>query len=167
MNSTQRKYLVDKIQSTLKTQIRELENSIPKRLTFNIELLSLVMQGKFEIQPIEKLKASVIKRAMDSSQNDRLTDDWLGNQWGRATKGEVVFTLADFFVIPQEFLERQNARDREIREIEEQIRQLRIKSSTLEVRIMVASDSKLKQLINDVDDLGDIKLVDTHIKSLD
>jgi hypothetical protein len=47
------------------------------------------------------------------------------------------------------------------------MRQLQIQLETLEVRIMVASDKALQKLINEVDDMGDISLIDTRIKLLE
>lgn len=54
-----------------------------------------------------------------------------------------------------------------VKEVDDQIKQLRIQLETLEVRIMVASDKVLQKLINEVDDMGDISLIDTQIKLLD
>lgn len=79
----------------------------------------------------------------------------------------MAFSLEEFFVIPQEYLKMREERAIKVKEVDDQIKQLRIQLETLEVRIMVASDKVLQKLINEVDDMGDISLIDTQIKLLD
>ena len=55
-------------------------------------------------------------------------------------------------------------RKEEINKIYAEISDLRIQLETMEVRIMLASDKALQNIVNDVDDLGDIRLIDSKIK---
>lgn len=167
MNSTQRKFLVDKVTERTKAKIQALRDSIPESLSLNVYMLHRVMSNDFEIKSQEELKKLVLEKALKAGQNKQYREDWLGNAWGVANKGNVAFTLDEFFVIPKEYLDMRQAREEAKRKVEEQIRLLQIQLETLEVRIMVASDKTLQKLINEVDDMGDISLIDTRIKLLE
>lgn len=166
MNSTQRKFLVDKVTERTKAKINELEKSIPESISLNVYMLHMVMSNDFEIKPIDELKKIVLEKALKAGQDKQFREDWLGNAWGVANKKNVAFSLEEFFVVPQQYLDMRNEREKQKELVREQIRQLQIQLETLEVRIMVASDKALQKLINEVDDMGDISLIDTRIKLL-
>ena len=135
--------------------------------TDNVYMLNRVMSNDFEIKTTGELKKMVLEKALKAGQNRQYREDWLGNAWGSASKGCVVFELKDFFVIPDEYLKMQKDIQDKRNEIESQIRILKIQLETLEIRIMVASDKILQTLVNEVDDMGDIRLIDTKIKLLE
>jgi hypothetical protein len=164
MNSTQRKYLVDKITERIKSKIRILEDSKPEAVSINVYMLHKVMSNDFEIKSKEELKEIVLKKALKAGQNKSYREDWLGNAWGTANKPNVAFELREFFVIPQEYLDVVEERQLEINKICDEISDLRAQLETMEVRIMLASDKALQNIVNDVDDLGDIRLIDSKIK---
>ncbi len=166
MNTNQRKFLVDKISEKTKSKIKSLQDSKPEVMRLNAHMLHKVLSNDFEIQPIENLRKVIIQKAIDVGQSDRNTEDWLGNHWGTANKGNVSFKLHDFFVIPQEYQDRVDEANRQRQAIDVQISELKMQLETLEVRIMLASDKTLQNLINEVDDMGDLSLVDTKIKLL-
>jgi hypothetical protein len=51
-------------------------------------------------------------------------------------------------------------------EIEKQINELEKQLEMLEIRINLASDKTLQTMINEIDDMGNISLLDTKIKYL-
>jgi hypothetical protein len=51
--------------------------------------------------------------------------------------------------------------------IDEQIKNLHAGIDTLELRIQLASDKTLQGIINDVDDMGDLLLIDTKLKLIE
>ena len=164
MNSTQRKYLVDKITERIRSKIKALEDSKPEGISLNVYMLHRVMSNDFEIKSNEDLKKIILEKALMAGQNKSYREDWLGNSWGSASKGNVAFDLAEFFIIPQEYLDMIEKRKEEINKIYAEISDLRIQLETMEVRIMLASDKALQNIVNDVDDLGDIRLIDSKIK---
>lgn len=167
MNSVQRKFLVDKITEKTKARIKELLDSMPESISLNVYMLHRVMSNDFEIKPQEELKRVVLEKALKAGQSQTYREDWLGNSWGTANKKNVSFSLDEFFVIPKEYLDMRQERNDERVKIQEQVRLLEMQLETLEVRIMVASDKVLQKLVNDVDDMGDIGLIDTRIKLLE
>ena len=164
MNTTQRKYLVDKITERIKSKINLLEANKPEALSLNVYMLHRVMSNDFEIKSNEELKRIVLEKALKAGQSKSYREDWLGNSWGNASKGNVVFDLNEFFVIPQEYLDMIEIRQIELNKIYAEILDLRTQLETMEVRIMLASDKALQNIVNDVDDLGDIRLIDSKIK---
>lgn len=164
MNTVQRKFLVDKVTERTKAKIQALRDSKPEYLSLNVYMLHRVMSNNFDIKPYEELKKIILEKALKAGQNKQYREDWLGNAWGQAGKGNVVFTLNEFFIMPQEYVDLEEKRRKEIFEIDKQISELQTQLETLEVRIMVASDKSLQRLVNEVDDMGDLSLIDTKIK---
>jgi hypothetical protein len=158
MNSTQRKYLVDKITERIKANIKALESSKPEGISLNVYMLHRVMSNDFEIRSNEELKKIVLEKALKAGQEKQIREDWLGNAWGMANKNNVGF------IIPQEYLDMVEQRQIEIDKINAEIAALYVQLETMEVRIMLASDKALQNIVNDVDDLGDIRLIDSKIK---
>ncbi len=166
MNTNQRKFLVDKITEKTKIKIKALEDSRPDIVMLNAHMLHKVMSNDFEIQPTEQLRKLIVQKALGVGKNKTDRDDWLGNNWGVANKKNVVFTIEEFFVIPKEYQEMVDDANKQRDAINAQIKELKVQLDTLEVRIMLASDKTLQNLINEVDDMGDLSLVDTKIKLL-
>lgn len=162
MNQSQRNFLIKKIEDTVKSKIKNLEDSKPEYPCLNNYLLHAVMSGNFELKPNEKIKKILLQKALNAKGNE----DWLGNYWGMANKSLVAFKADEIFVIPDEYRERaENCKIKQC-EIQEQINTLRIQSETLITRIQLASDKTLQKMINEVDDMGDISLIDTKLKYL-
>lgn len=167
MNTTQRKYLVDKITERIRAKIKALESTIPESISLNVYMLHRVMSNDFEIKSNEELKNIILQKALEAGQNKSFREDWLGNAWGTASKKNVAFTLHEFFVIPKEYLDMVEKREQEVKKINEEIADFTRQLETMEVRIMLASDKALQNIVNDVDDLGDIRLIDSKIKLIE
>jgi len=162
MNQAQRNFLIKKIEETIKARVKALEDSKPEYPSLNNYLLHAVMSGNFELQPNEEIKKILLQKALNAKGNE----DWLGNHWGMANKSLVAFKADEIFVIPEEYRERARICREKQSELQEQISTLRIQSETLITRIQLASDKTLQKMINEVDDMGDISLIDTKLKYL-
>jgi hypothetical protein len=168
MNSTQRKYLVERIQEKVKIKVRELENTKKETQSIGNYLLHLVLSDKFDLQPIEVIKSNIKEKAIKAISAQRM-DNFLTtpDKWGDlSTKNKVILEIKDLFIIPQERLIQLESINKHNIDIDEQINQLKIQAESLETRIMLASDKTLQTMINEVDDMGDISLIDTKIKLL-
>jgi len=164
MNSTQRKYLVDKITERVRAKIKNLKDSQPQGISLNVYMLHKVMSNDFEIKSNEELKKIVLEKSLKAGQNQTYREDWLGNAWGTASKNNVAFNLDEFFIIPKEYSDMIEKRKEEISAINKEIAELQTQLETLEIRVMLASDKALQGIVNDVDDMGDIRLIDNKIK---
>ena len=163
MNQSQRNFLIEKIEKLGKIQRDALEKSIPKCPSLNMYIFREVMNGNVKIIPNEKIIELIEDMALNSNDTN---DDWMGASWGRASKDRVHFPIKDFFIIPDDFKERNDTAFKEGEEIRKQIRELLIQEDTLVTRIKLASNSTLETMIKEVDDMGNISLMDTKLKQL-
>jgi hypothetical protein len=162
MNNQQRQYLIKKIEASSKIQIEALKNSIPQPPSLNIYLLHAVMSNNFEIKKTDELKEMIRQMALKATERE----DWMGNHWGSASKSGISFAAKDFFIVPAEFQILWDDYQKNKREAEDKIYAIHIQSDSLITRITLASDKTLQTLINEVDDMGNISLMDTKLKLL-
>lgn len=162
MNQAQRSFLIKKISESVKARIDLLRRSLPEPPSLNTWLLHYVLSDKFQIKSIEEIKESIRQKALKSKD----WEDWLGNSWGSASKNNILFKADEIFIIPEEYKNLKSEYLRQTKEIEDQISELTIQSDTLITRIQLSSDKTLQKLISEVDDMGDISLIDTKLKLL-
>lgn len=84
----------------------------------------------------------------------------------RFGKAEATIKIKDIFVIPKDYEALWEEYYKKCEEINKEIQQIQIESDTLVTRIQLASDKTLQKMIAEVDDMGDISLMDTKLKSL-
>ena len=161
MNQSQRNFLIEKIQKAHKIR-RDALDKDEQPPSLGLYLLHAVMSGNFEIIEKEKIKEIIRQKALKA--NDR--EDWLGNNWMTASKDKVWFALRDFFIIPEEFEKKWNDYREKERQRNSKIAQLDIEVDTLITRIKLASNKTLQSMINEIDDMGDISLMETKLKQL-
>lgn len=172
MNQTQRNFLVEKVKAETRKTIRDLEEqkqSYPNASTFIFEA---VLHGKLKVQPEEHILGVLRERAKGAKTNT----DWLsGESYSRlgfsssdykTADALVRFKLKDIVELPEEYYRRKEEVKAHNDKIQEQIDAAETYLATLEVRIQLASPKTLQALVNDVDNLGDISLVDSKIKLL-
>ena len=164
MNSTQRKFLIDKIQEETKKRIEELKKQKAEFPSASNYIFKAILDGTLELQPHEHILSVLRERALKSIEGKNwLSGDTMGFEAKRAIK---FYKHEDILILPKEFkIEVDRVRTIN-KDIDEQIDSLQTTLNGIEMRIQLASDSTLKSLINEVDDMGDIKLIDTTVKML-
>jgi len=162
MNQAQRNFLIKKIEESAKVRTEALRSSIPNAPSLNNYLLHAVMSNNFEIKTTEQLKEMV--RQMALKAKDR--DDWMGNSWGSANKSAIHFDAKDFFNVPEEYQKLYNAYKEKRKNAEDEMYSIQVQADTLITRIQLASDKILQTMINEVDDMGNISLMDAKLKLL-
>lgn len=162
MNQQQRNFLIKKIEEGVNNKIKALALSKPEPPSLNVYLLHAVMSGNFQLRSIDEMKETLRQKALRSKERE----DWMGNSWGSSNKSGVNFRADEIFVIPEEYRKLADQHQKETSEIEQQIHNLRTQSEGLITRIQLASDKTLQKMINEVDDMGDISLMDTKLKLL-
>lgn len=163
MNNQQRKYIVDKIKETINAKVEALKRSIPESPSINNYLFHAAMSGKLKVKSSDEVEATFKERALKSKAGK----NWLttNHAWGNDDK-IVNMEHNEIFIIPEEFKRILEQYENDKRKIETEITELRIQEDTLITRITLASDRTLQSMINEVDDMGNIKLIDTKIKML-
>ena len=162
MNQTQRQFLIKKIQDTVNARVKILEDCKPQAPSLSNYVLHAVMSENFEIIDNDKIKELI--RAMALSAKEK--DDWMGNSWGTTRKDKIIFNVKDFFILPPEYDNLFKEYREKTNSLNEEIHTLKVQSDTLITRIQLASDKILQTMINEVDDMGNISLMDTKIKLL-
>lgn len=163
MNQAQRNFLIDKIKKSLTDKIKELRENKPETPSVSNYLFHAVMTGDFDIKSQEEIKQAIKNKALRSKEGQ----NWLvgKDRWGSTSKN-VEFGIEDIFILPPEYEKLQNEYFNTYRELEATIRDMELKADTLITRIQLASDKTLQRMINEVDDMGDISLLDSTLKLL-
>lgn len=164
MNSTQRKFLIEKIQSETKKRIEVLRKEKQTRPSGSNYVFKAILEGSLKLQNEEHILNVLKDRAIKSKEGE----NWLSQiSIGFGRESAISFNnYTDILVMPDDYYVELNRVKEHNMKIEEEIKILENHLNTIEVRIQLASDSVLKSIINDVDDMGDIKLIDTTIKKI-
>ncbi len=163
MNQAQRNFLVDQIENKAKIKRDSFKLSDEEQPpSLSMFIFHKVMSGDFEIKSNKEIKELVLQKALKGTDRD----DWLGNSWGSGSKDKVFFKLVDFFEIPEDYknLLKEYRAKKEMLDAEKA--KFEIEIETLITRIKLASNSTLEKMIKEVDDMGDLSLMNSKIKLL-
>lgn len=162
MNQQQRKYLVSKIDESRKEKAKQLEASIPNEPNTQNGLLLALMEGRLRIRSEAEILQVLKERAKKGSSGNWLSRD----TWRSGSQTEVTLSVSDLFIIPDDVLEELENYRKIKAETKREIAQLNAGAEALSSRIMLASDKTLDAMIAQIDDMGDIKLVDMTLRGL-
>lgn len=163
MNAQQRKFLIDKIQDKTKKKIEELRSSKLEYPSASNYIFKAILNDELEIQPSN----IILKALKDKAIRAKEGQNWLSEErMGFDRERTVKMDLRDLVVVPDDYsIELERVREFN-KKIDEEIQLYRISLDTIEMRIQLASDRTLQNLINEVDDMGELKLIDTKLKML-
>lgn len=126
-------------------------------------LFQAIMSGELELMSQEHIKEAIKKKALTAEEGSNwLSEDRMGWEKERTIK----LIIEDVVVLPKELRERRKQVEEHNKLITAQINELKTQLDTIEVRVQLASDKVLKSLINEVDDMGNLSLIDTTVKKL-
>lgn len=161
MNTTQRKFLVEKIQEKAKLKMRELKDSKLEWPNASNFIFKAVLNDELQIQPADVILAALKERALRSKAGS----DWMSGSWLNSER-IVEIPIKNLLVMPADF-EAEVVRVREHNEqIDAEIESLTQQLDTTEIRVQLASDKVLQSLINTVDDMGELTAVSYQLKQL-
>lgn len=164
MNQTQRNFLIKKIQESIDAKIRVLMGDREDPPSLSNYILHYVMSGKFEILPNDRIKEIIKEKALGSKAGK---DNWMsGRSSWNSDSNEISFRATDFFILPDDFKKLMHKYLQREKERQNKIDALRTQSDGLITRIQLASDKTLQTLINEIDDMGNISLMDMKLKAL-
>lgn len=161
MNTAQRKFLIERIQKKVKDRIEELNKSMLKYPSASNYIFKAVLCDKLEIQPKEVILNSIKKKALDAKEGE----NWLSERaMGYEKEREIKLRLQDLIVLPDDYNKEVERVKKHNESILEEKRLLQVQLDTIEVRVQLASDKTLQNLVNEVDDMGSLSLIDTKLK---
>jgi len=162
MNQAQRKFLIDKITSRTKEKIQELDKQKINSPNASNWIFKAILSDTLEIQSQEHILKALKEKALASKEGE----NWLSSERGWASERYVKLFLKDLIVLPEDFyLAMENARQHNDK-IQSEINTLQSQLDAIELRIQLASDKTLQKMINEVDDMGELSLIDTKLKLL-
>jgi hypothetical protein len=163
MNQAQRNFLVTKLKESTESQIRALNDSKVEFPSLSNYLFHAILKGELELKPQDEIKESLKQKALKAKEGV----NWLSeDRMGFEKETTIKLKINDLIVVPENYKKlKQQAQEHNIN-ITKQINEIKAKMLSLETRIQIASDKVLQQIISDVDDMGNISLIDTNIKLL-
>lgn len=163
MNSTQRKFLVDKLLESSKRQVEELKRSMLIYPSASNFLFKASLNGTLRLKSEKIILDFVHKKALNAKEGENwLSDMRIGYEKERVIK----IDIDHLFELPQDYLDEVERVRLHNKAIQAKIDEILVVANSMEVRIQLASDKTLQTLINEVDDMGQISLVDTKLKEL-
>jgi hypothetical protein len=165
MNQSQRKFLIDKLKEKERAKISELERGKIAYPSASNYIFRAVLNGTIEIADKKTILKALTERALKAKEGE----NWLEpdhRQWTREKERDVKLSITDLIKVPKEYADEAKKVEEHNGKINAQIETLKKQVETLIIRIQIASDKTLQKMINEVDDMGDISLIDTKIKLL-
>lgn len=163
MNQSQRNFLINKIKENIKVRVGALEGAKPEYPNMANYLFHAVMNNTLKIQPQEKILEVVRQKALKAKSGSNWLED--NRSWGSLER-VVKFQISEIFILPDDYNKMLEDYMVRIADINVKIADIRIAGDSLITRIQLASDKTLQTMINEVDDMGDISLMDDKLKLL-
>jgi hypothetical protein len=163
MNSQQRKFLIERIQQKVKEKISELDKTLLAYPSASNYIFKAILNDELELQSVDVIKEALKSKALAAKEGE----NWMSNErMGMDKERTIRMLIKELIVLPQDYkteVERVSSHNKKVKE---GIASLKLQLDTIEVRVQLASDKTLQNLINEVDDMGDLSLIDTKIKLL-
>lgn len=165
MNQAQRNFLIKKIEDQVKITCDALKEEKPEQPNLNNWLLHAVLSDTFELQSIESIKEVLRQKAFNATKDVNWLTGERESGWNGSGRG-VGFKVQDIFVLSEDYKQKRDNYSATSNRIDEKIKTIKVQAETLITRIQLASDKTLDKMINEIDDMGDISLMDTKIRYL-
>lgn len=163
MNQVQKKFLIDKITTKTKQKIKDLHDQKIDMPNASNWIFKTILANELEIQSKEHILKVLLEKALASKEKS----DWLNDDRGSWDKHVTVkLNLKDLIVLPEDFYKQVEVAKAHNIEISNKIQVLQSQLETIELRIQLSSDKTLQKMINEVDDMGELSLIDTKLKLL-
>jgi len=167
MNQTQRKFLIDKLEKKSRDKINELKKEKHKYPSTSNYIFKAVLNGTIKIADNKTIIAALTERALKAKEGE----NWLEpktsfRDWSEEKERDMQLSIKDLILVPSDYEKEFQSVDKHNIKIDEKIQTLERQVEMLILRVQLASDKKLERMINEVDDMGNLSLIDTKIKLL-
>lgn len=163
MNTAQRKFLIERIQKKVTDKIKILKDQQLQYPSASNYIFKAIMNDELKLQSEECVLNAIKEKALKAKEGENWMSDM---RMGFNKENSIQLLFKKLIVVPEDY---KIELDRVVsfnNDIKKQIDELNIQLDTIEVRVQLASDKTLQKLINEVDDMGDLSLVDTKLKLL-
>lgn len=164
MNTSQRKFLIERIQTKTKERIEELRKSQLEYPSASNFIFKAILNDKLELQSSENILEALKQKALKSKEGT----NWLSEErMGFNRERTVLLKISELIVLPEDYKKEVERVESFNQKVVAEINLLKVQLDTIEMRVQLASDKTLQRLINEVDDMGDLSLMDTKLKLID
>jgi hypothetical protein len=163
MNTAQRKFLIERIQKKVKDKIEILKKEKLQYPSASNYIFKAIMNNELKLQSEECILNAIKEKALKAKEGENwMSEDRIGFE----KESTIKLMFRGLIVVPEDYKTEYDRVSDFNKSIQNQIAELNIQLDTIEVRVQLASDKTLQKLINEVDDMGDLSLVDTKLKLL-
>lgn len=166
MNQQQRDYLIKQADRTYQKQRKALEEQEPTRPNLNNYLVAAVLDGSFQLQPVEAVRETIRVKVLELGPSDALIhneDDYYGRRKKPKSDDAITLPADKLFVIPTNYLEafaKYEAASAEWAREKEQLEEI---METVKLKLQIGSSKSLEKLIEQADNLADLNIVNTNL----
>jgi hypothetical protein len=166
MNQKQREFLTKHITSVHDQKVRELKNKMRQEPSLNNHLVASFLDGSAAFNDIKKLREKIHQRVLKMSsgevliKKERMSRGIMG---GRTEENTIQLRAEDLFIIPETYTKELDEVNAHNAKIEDEIQLLKDMLNTIIMKIQIGSDKHLAPLIEDVENIGDLRLVNSQL----
>ena len=168
MNQTQRDYLIKTVERTYSDQIDELKSKVPDKPSLNNYIVAAFLDNTIQINDIEALKAKIRNYVLKFGHTDRLieteSDSFYRRRQMENDTDLVKLEAADLFIIPQNYLDVLKEYEDKKAELNNKIDELEAIKNTIVMKIQIGSSATMDKIILQVDNMGDLNLLNNQLK---
>jgi len=165
MNQAQRQYLVEQIDFIYRKQVEVLKDQIPKKPSLNNYLIAAFLDNSIEFADIDQLKKLMRERVLKFGSGDALIES--EESYRRKSLSYVQLVPEELFIIPEAYQKELEQYEHIKDDIEKQIADLEALKRTLIMKIQIGSAKALDNLVEQVDNITDLKLTNFQLKLTD
>ena len=164
MNQEQRKFLIDQVNKESKNQIDKLKEKIPDRPSLNNYLVAAFLDNTIEFNDISTLRVKMRNTVLKYGHSDKLVESEK-NEWSnyRHENPYVKILPEDLFVIPNSYQQALIEYKEKKEQIDAQIKHIESMTLTIITKIQIGSNAAMDKLVMQIDNLGDLNLVNTQL----
>lgn len=165
MNQSQRTFLLDRIKKKAKEATTALKERMKKNPEMSNHVYMAIMNGTLKMRTSKEIEEALKQKALKVESGE----DWLIERRGYYNDDKnpnIMLRCQDIFYFPESYAIQKKEVDEHNAALQKEIDDIELRMESLEVRITLASDKTLQQMINEVDDMGALSLIDTKIKAL-
>ena len=168
MNKDQRKFLVDFIEKEGRKLLEEHDRTRPREPSLNNYIVAAILDGSFELRPRDEIERAIRERVLALGPGDTFVSKQDRHYYGkRDTREEAAFVTLDVRILltmPPQYQQEQDQYDAQLVAWKTKRREIEDIQKTLTIKVQIGSDKALTTLIEQADNLGDLRLVSSRLQ---
>ena len=147
----------------MESELRE-----PKAPSFNNYLVAAILDGTFKLRNEEEIRGAIHQNVLNLGPGETLADSRSRRSWRNGDNNRddefIVSVPADLlFERPPGYKKAREEYESEMAEYKAQLKELREIKETLILKVQIGSDAVLGRLVDQADNLADLRLVNARL----